>query len=39
VTVRTPAGPEDLDVVAIRYEPLATGAGDADDATGGAARG
>jgi transcription elongation factor GreB len=39
VTVRTPAGPEDLEVTAIRYEPLATGASDANDATGGAVRG
>src|SRR5438094_9604973 len=39
VTVRTPAGPEDLEVVVVRYEPLATGGPDAHDATGGAARG
>jgi transcription elongation factor GreB len=39
VTVRTPAGPEDLEVLAVRYEPLATGAGAAGDATGGGARG
>jgi len=39
VTVRTPAGPEELEVLAIRYEPLATGSSDAGDATGGAARG
>ena len=27
VTLRTPGGVEDIDIVAIRYEPLATGAG------------
>jgi transcription elongation factor GreB len=43
VVVRTPAGPEELEVVAVRYEPLATGtmAGGAESpqATGGVARG
>ncbi len=39
VTVRTPAGPEALDVVTIRYDPLATGAAAGDGATSGAARG
>jgi transcription elongation factor GreB len=39
VTVRTPAGPEDLEVVAVRYVPLATGAEASNDATSGAARG
>jgi len=39
VTVRTPAGPEELDVLSVRYVPLATGSSDAVDATGGAARG
>ena len=39
VTVRTPAGPEDLEVLSVRYEPLATGSSDAADATSGAARG
>ena len=34
VVVRTPAGPEELEVVAVRYEALATG-----QATSGAARG
>ena len=27
VTLRTPGGAEDIDIVAVRYEPLATGAG------------
>jgi transcription elongation factor GreB len=27
VTLRTPGGVEDIDIVAVRYEPLATGAG------------
>jgi len=39
VTVRTPAGPEDLEVLSVRYEPLATGARAAADATGGGSRG
>ena len=39
VTVRTPAGPEDLEVLSVRYEPLATGANAAADATSGGARG
>jgi transcription elongation factor GreB len=45
VTVRTPAGPEELEVVSIHYEPLATGPSGATDAagtidaTGGGARG
>src|SRR5690349_22293439 len=39
VTVRTPAGPEDLEVLSVRYEPLATGSSDAAGATGGGARG
>ena len=39
VTVRTPAGPEDLEVLSVRYEPLATGSSDAAGATGGATRG
>jgi len=39
VTVRTPAGPEDLEVLSVRYEPLATGASAASDATGGGSRG
>jgi len=39
VTVRTPAGPEDLEVLSVRYEPLATGASAAGDATGGGPRG
>ena len=43
VVVRTPAGPEDLEIVTVRYEPLATGiveqAGKQAEATGGTARG
>ena len=45
VVVRTPAGPEELDVVAVRYEPLDTGAPPSGstapprEATGGGARG
>jgi transcription elongation factor GreB len=39
VTVRTPAGPEELEVVSVRYVPLATGAEAPNDATSGAARG
>ena len=39
VVVHTPAGPEELDVVAVRYVPLATGATPNDEATSGAARG
>jgi len=39
VTVRTPAGPEDLEIIAVRYVPLATGAEAANDATSGAPRG
>jgi transcription elongation factor GreB len=39
VTVRTPAGPEDLEVLSVRYEPLATGSSDATGATGGGACG
>jgi transcription elongation factor GreB len=35
VVVRTPAGPEELEIVDVRYEPLATGA----PATNGSARG
>jgi transcription elongation factor GreB len=27
VTLRTPGGVEDIDIIAVRYEPLATGAG------------
>jgi transcription elongation factor GreB len=42
VTVRTPAGPEELEIVAVRYLPLATAAQTqhgAGQATGGVARG
>ena len=42
VVVRTPAGPEELEIVAVRYLPLSTGAQaqhTAGQATGGAARG
>ena len=43
VIVRTPAGPDELEIVAVRYEPLATGAVEQPakqpEATGGAARG
>jgi transcription elongation factor GreB len=43
VVVRAPAGPEELEIVAVRYEPLATGALEQPakqaEATGGAARG
>jgi len=39
LVVHTPAGPEELDVVAVRYVPLATGATPNDEATSGAARG
>jgi transcription elongation factor GreB len=39
VVVRTPAGPEELDVVAVRYVPLATGASAPNDTTSGDARG
>ena len=38
-TVRTPAGPEDLEIVSVRYAPLATGAEAANDATSGVSRG
>jgi transcription elongation factor GreB len=42
VVVRTPAGPEELEIVAVRYQPLATAAQaqhGAEQATGGAPRG
>ncbi|HEY1325851.1 MAG TPA: transcription elongation factor GreB [Casimicrobiaceae bacterium] len=39
VVVRTPAGPEELEVVAVRYVPLVTGATAHGDTTSGAARG
>jgi transcription elongation factor GreB len=39
VTMRTPAGPEELEVVAVHYVALDTGAAAADDATSGTARG
>jgi transcription elongation factor GreB len=40
VVVRTPAGPEELEVVSVRYEPLDTGVTPAaDHATSGSARG
>jgi transcription elongation factor GreB len=37
VIVRTPAGPEELEVVEVRYEPLTTGATAVDAATSGSA--
>jgi transcription elongation factor GreB len=39
VVVRTPGGPEELEVVSVRYVPLATGAAAHDDTTSGSARG
>ena len=39
VTVRTPAGPEELEVLSVRYVPLATGGTVSGDTTSGAKRG
>jgi transcription elongation factor GreB len=39
VTVRTPAGPEELEVLSVRYVPLATGGMASGDTTSGGSRG